>query len=713
MQKKQVSLALIALCTVTAQASAAVLNPGGPLGGAPIPLPGPPHGPPSPVSLGVVALVLSGGGAKGAFEVGAVKYLYERGIRPDIICATSVGAVNAIKLAEGEGPPENPGDPPRGLAGLEAMWLKLHSNSDMYVPEPWFASLDPKLKAAIPPSLLAPDVDHAPGTTITAAPAGIHPHLGDVLYEAAEIYDWAVKGVGDAVDCYNLCQALSSIRNLSPPPRSFYNLGPVSAQMQRGLNLNLVQKWVGAGGKLRFVMVGLESGNLRYATELGQLLERDNTTVVCDLPAIATDDPACQSAKAALDQIDMQLAALGPPLAPDDPNYERWNNASADLQNQRNGALADYQACQTQHPPTLVRDLRVAVLASAAIPSVFVPVKIGTDNYVDGGIRSVLPIEAAVGLGATRIFAITDSKRGLERLPAGSFDASSLVDIAGRSLMGIAIDEILEDATVFAQGHNVDLKVIEATFDGVNDSITIHPGLILINMSYGYMRASDISTPTPVRPDRSFQLSDDITKLRRLLFDFERRVNDRGSPDQALSVPMLRWAKGLLSLLITERSRLGAATPTNASQSFLNWEVHFPWAPLAPSPYHAIGPVPADINVSDFFPTDGTLFQEEHGSAVYLILGGAKFAVGQPEFAALGLVASSIHQVPDGSLSLIPQIPWEGTLLKERDSVQIFWIQNGAKRLIRNFNNHQFQFSAVRIAPQYSLESIPSGPDLN
>lgn len=59
-----------------------------------------------------IALVLSGGATRGDFEAGAVKFLYEVGIRPDIICSTSVGSVNAIKLAEGEGAPT------QGLAGL-------------------------------------------------------------------------------------------------------------------------------------------------------------------------------------------------------------------------------------------------------------------------------------------------------------------------------------------------------------------------------------------------------------------------------------------------------------------------------------------------------------------------------------------------------------------------------------------------------------------
>ena len=46
------------------------------------------------------ALCLSGGGARGSFQIGAIKCLYEvYGFRPDVIAGTSVGAVNGIKLA--------------------------------------------------------------------------------------------------------------------------------------------------------------------------------------------------------------------------------------------------------------------------------------------------------------------------------------------------------------------------------------------------------------------------------------------------------------------------------------------------------------------------------------------------------------------------------------------------------------------------------------
>ena len=49
-----------------------------------------------------VAFVLSGGASLGAIQVGMLRALAERGIRPDLIVGTSVGAVNGAFLAERE-----------------------------------------------------------------------------------------------------------------------------------------------------------------------------------------------------------------------------------------------------------------------------------------------------------------------------------------------------------------------------------------------------------------------------------------------------------------------------------------------------------------------------------------------------------------------------------------------------------------------------------
>jgi NTE family protein len=57
---------------------------------------------PSPTSRGRIALVLPGGGARGAYEVGALSVLLPaldaRGERVSLVCGTSVGAINAALL---------------------------------------------------------------------------------------------------------------------------------------------------------------------------------------------------------------------------------------------------------------------------------------------------------------------------------------------------------------------------------------------------------------------------------------------------------------------------------------------------------------------------------------------------------------------------------------------------------------------------------------
>ncbi|MCQ2553945.1 MAG: patatin-like phospholipase family protein [Clostridia bacterium] len=47
------------------------------------------------------ALVLSGGGSRGAYEIGVWQALREMGIKIDIVCGTSIGAMNSAVIAQG------------------------------------------------------------------------------------------------------------------------------------------------------------------------------------------------------------------------------------------------------------------------------------------------------------------------------------------------------------------------------------------------------------------------------------------------------------------------------------------------------------------------------------------------------------------------------------------------------------------------------------
>jgi NTE family protein len=65
----------------------------------------------------VVGLALTGGGARGATQVGALRALIEAGIVPDLIAGTSAGAVNAAWFAL------HPGT----VAELQDIWLSLRT----------------------------------------------------------------------------------------------------------------------------------------------------------------------------------------------------------------------------------------------------------------------------------------------------------------------------------------------------------------------------------------------------------------------------------------------------------------------------------------------------------------------------------------------------------------------------------------------------------
>lgn len=74
------------------------------------------------------ALILSGGGSKGSFQVGKLKQLVEQGYRWDQITGVSVGAINAIYLGM-----FNKHEQHSGVLQLENLWrTKINGNSSVY-----------------------------------------------------------------------------------------------------------------------------------------------------------------------------------------------------------------------------------------------------------------------------------------------------------------------------------------------------------------------------------------------------------------------------------------------------------------------------------------------------------------------------------------------------------------------------------------------------
>lgn len=72
-----------------------------------------------------VGVVLSGGGAKGAFQVGVLQRLIEKGINPSIYFGTSVGSLNAVGMAY------------HGIDFLNDVWMNIKGRGDILTPAWW------------------------------------------------------------------------------------------------------------------------------------------------------------------------------------------------------------------------------------------------------------------------------------------------------------------------------------------------------------------------------------------------------------------------------------------------------------------------------------------------------------------------------------------------------------------------------------------------
>lgn len=106
----------------------------------------------------------------------------------------------------------------------------------------------------------------------------------------------------------------------------------------------------------------------------------------------------------------------------------------------------------TAPPRTIIRADHIGphhALASAAIPILFPPVRVGNQLYFDGGLRQNTPIAPAIRLGATHVFAI-----GLSReengIQAGTVtpEAPGAAFLLGKVLNAFMLDHIDNDLEV-------------------------------------------------------------------------------------------------------------------------------------------------------------------------------------------------------------------------------------------------------------------------
>jgi predicted acylesterase/phospholipase RssA len=439
------------------------------------------------------ALVLSGGGAKGAFELGAITYLYEAGIKPDIICGTSVGALNAAKLAEG----------PDGLAGLESLWSSMRNNADMFINSDWLSEIDQDFAGILMGATSSSSVQSGYNSGIT--------FLSSLINALPVLLG---RGTG----------LLASTQVVFTRAVSLYDAEPIRVKIDANLDANKIASWGDQGNQLWISMVDLNTGLLRYVNAKGQVFERDCKTPVTSQPAQLCQQEAA-SVQAAQDVLNILNNTPTSEIPGGEQDHRGLLRAS---RNKLQNAQAAYQTCMANATSTagaqqIVVDIHDAVKASASSPPAFSPWPCAGGLYVDGGVRTLLPLEPALAAGARDVYAVVAGVVA----PSTELNGGRLLDVVSRSIDLLSSEIGYRDSL---RPSNLQSFYLVMPDVEIHDTNVIDPGLIQINRDYGYMRMADVlNRVDPTEQQARFGLSTAVAAKRKAIWQLENRR--AGQPD--------------------------------------------------------------------------------------------------------------------------------------------------------------------------------------
>jgi NTE family protein len=218
-------------------------------------------------------------------------------------------------------------------------------------------------------------------------------------------------------------------------------------------------------------------------------------------------------------------------------------------------------ALPTRAPPrTLIRAEHIGpqhALASAAIPLLFPPVRIGSQLYVDGGVRQNTPIAPAIRLGATHVLVVGTSRlvRGVAQRPKGPERAPGATFLMGKVMNALLLDHLDTDLgmvnllnDVFRSGiaaygadfvHRLDQAALARGGHRMRpiETLVVRPTagvgeLAAEHIRSGRLRAGPVFTKQILKL-LDVGVSDDADLASYLLFDggFARRLIDLGRSD--------------------------------------------------------------------------------------------------------------------------------------------------------------------------------------
>lgn len=457
-----------------------------------------------------VSCVLSGGGSRASFQLGALQWLYRHDplFDPTMFVGTSAGAIVAAVLAQGTGREEQ--STFNDL--LTDLWFEMDSSDQMFTPRPWLATAQSEMPTWMeivdppPPTtsrsfssrlpfLRRSESADSPGELETPTPEIPLNPLQLALTPDEEIRaEWSLSDLaqlmGHLGQLPRIGSDLAAIRMGLEQTRSMYRPGPVLARLLDG-EVFSPDRVTSAGNTLRIAMVALESGELRYMRQDGGIVDRENQVF---------DD----------------------------------------------------------HP----HDLATGVLASCSIPAVFRPVRIGAETYVDGGTRENLPAEFAIGhLRAERTYVVSSQSMGVRARP--SMASADIFSVIMRSTE-ILIDEAGRDELAYA--HSADAIVIHPEVD-VHDAMTVDPGLVRINHAYGWMRAAEVVLDAgPLQEE----LTRRITSLRMQALQLEDQLT-QGADDARTGAGLAMAKRDLRDAVANSDPR---CLPPGADEWWTTFEHH-------------------------------------------------------------------------------------------------------------------------------------------
>ncbi|HEX3793781.1 MAG TPA: patatin-like phospholipase family protein [Acidimicrobiales bacterium] len=460
---------------------------------------------------GKTAFVLAGGGTKGSFEAGALQYVVgTEGIIPDIVTATSAGAIAAAVLAQARTLSEFS----QRVQEIEDDILAMTRTEYVFGQADWLralkgTSLGDSIQFALTEGT-RPAVAGDPTVDGTSAPTDPSPR-------AQQRADRKLKRKKQRKAFRMVAGAAHRLpkvrRKLGTSGTSALNLQPLGDALRRGgpsgirpINPDLIRR---PGLELRLAVTALRAGVLRYITEDGTIVEEDART------------PVAGSGSGPVDFVD-------------------------------------------------------GVLASASVPMIFPPRPLADDDYVDGGVIQVIPVRAAVQLGATRVVAVMAMPLALAR-DDHDFSAGHAADIGMRAIGLIGIADRQRENLAITLPAGTTLTTIDPVIDVVG-LFEVEPGLLRINKDYGWLRAADVlaeGDPTMVAEVAAG--THDLVQARLRAWHLEETLwgNDQVTAQgQAGALALLREIKEQIYTVVDQRKQLGFPVPEGCEAWWTEYEVH-------------------------------------------------------------------------------------------------------------------------------------------